>query len=178
MNISKQKNRRLKLLVAIIITVVVVIGLNSRLFVSWGILDFNADKPVIELDVLARVGVNTDALEKDINRMVANVSNAQQGNHFIFGIISGLIFSQPTAGLTVGLIKESLDFVNNYRDNRINGGYFIDAFVDTIFWALGGFVGFYLLSVIYDMFRQNSIKSPKDLVVFLGRKFSRRKTNS
>lgn len=175
---KEKKNYRFKLLISVIIVLVVLVGLNSRIFVRMGILDFNTEKPVIELDAFAKVGVDVDSLERDINRMVANMSNAQQGNHFIFGMISGLIFSQPTAGLTVGIIKESLDFVNNYRDNRINGGYFIDAFIDTAFWALGGFVGFYLLSAVYEMFRANNIKNPKDLVLFLFRKSPRNREDS
>jgi hypothetical protein len=170
---EERKNHRFKLLMAVIITAVVFVGLQSQVLVRVGILSLNHQKPVVELDALAKLGVDTDALERDVTRLVATMSNAQQGNHFIFGMISGLIFSQPAAGLTVGILKESVDFVNNYRDGRIGGSYLIDAVVDTTFWALGGFVGFYLLSAIYGIFRENDINNPKDLVVFLGKKFRR-----
>lgn len=171
---EERKNHRFKLLAAVVITVMVYWGLQSQILVSAGVLNLNHQKPVVELDALARLGVDTDALEGDVTHLVATMSNAQQGNHFIFGMVSGLIFSQPAAGLTVGIIKESVDFVNNYRDGLISASYFVDSVVDTTFWALGGFVGFYLLTAIYGIFRENNINNPKDLVVFLGKKFSRR----
>ena len=177
--IAKTKHPRSRLLAAVIIALVVLVGLQSRLFISLGLLNYTAVKPQLELDALnlASLGLDADQIEKDVNRLIANMSNAQQGNHFFFGIISGLIFSQPAAGLTVGLMKEAVDFLNNYRGDRINSDYFIDAAVDTAFWALGGFVGFYLLTTIYEMFQLNNIRSPKDLILFLGKK-SLRKRNS
>ena len=170
---EERKNHRLNLLISVLITIIVLVGLQFQVFVSWGILDFNHQRPVVELDALANLGVDIDVLESDITHLVATMGSAQQGSHFIFGMISGLIFSQPIAGLTVGVIKESVDFVNNYREGLIGRDYFIDSVVDTVFWALGGFVGFYLLSAIYGIFRENKINSLRDLVVFLGRKFRR-----
>lgn len=171
----KTYRNRSRLFIAAAITSIVFVGLNSHLFISLGILNFSPEEPQkVELDALAQLGVNVDWLERDLNRMVANMSNAQQGNHFAFGIISGLIFSQPTAGLSVGLIKETIDFLNNFRDGNINSGYFIDTLVDIIFWALGGFVGFYLLTSTYELFHSNNIKSPKDLAAFLGKKVFRK----
>jgi len=178
MDEKTKRSRRLKSLIAVVTLLVVFVGLYSQLFVSLGIFNFNHQKPVVELDALEVLGVDSNTLEKDITRMVANMSNAQQGNHFVFGVIAGLVFSQPAAGVTVGLIKEALDFFNNYADGLINGSYFIDSFVDIVFWALGGFVGFYLLVPLYDIFRENKIKNPKDLVMFLSKKIFRRRTNS
>lgn len=174
---AKIKHSRSRFFAAVVITLVVLVGLHSRLFISLGFLNYTANKPQLELDALnlAALGFDADQIEKDVNRLIANMSNAQQGNHFMFGVVSGLIFSQPTAGLTVGLIKEAVDFLNNYRRDQINGGYFVDAVVDTVFWALGGFVGFYFLATIYEVFQSNNIRNPKDLVVFLGKKNLRKK---
>ncbi|MEK9194252.1 MAG: hypothetical protein AAB884_00360 [Patescibacteria group bacterium] len=166
------KNYRQKLLIATIISVVVFVSLQTDLFVSLGLLNHASNKPQLQLNALnlAALGMDSRQIEKDVNRMIANMSNAQQGSHFFSGVISGLVFSQPWAGLTVGLIKESVDFTNNYRRDQINREYFIDATIDTIFWALGGYVGFYLLTAIYEIFRENKIRGPKDLIVFLGKK--------
>ena len=172
-----KKNNRFNLLFATLITIVVVAGLQSQILISWGILDLSHEKPVVELDVLARLGVDANALEEDVTRLVSKMSNAQQGTHFILGTISGFIFSQPTAGLTVGLLKESLDFINNSRSGRVNNEYFVDAAVDTAFWALGGFVGFYVLSALYGVFQENNISGPKDLIVFVGKKFLHRNSD-
>lgn len=151
----------------------VVAGLYSQFFVSLGIFNFTANRPErIELDALglSQFGVDVDTVENDINRFVASANNAQQGTHFLLGAISGLIFSRATAGFSVGIIKELYDFIQNYRGNHINYGYFIDAAIDISFWFAGGFVGFYFLSALYDVFHHYGIHNPKGLLVFLGKK--------
>ena len=172
------KHTRSKLFIAILITLGVLIGLDSNLFISSGILSHVADKPRIELDALhlSNLGFDNDQIEKDLNKIVSNMSNAQQANHFFLGIISGLVFSHPVAGLTVGLLKESADFLNNYGRGLVNRDYSIDAVVDTIFWSLGGFVGFYLLISMYELFKSNGIHNPKSLLVFLKNKTFRKKS--
>lgn len=169
----KPKHRRAKTILAFIILAIVFWGLHSQLFISLGIFDFTAREPQrIELDVLQldKIGVDVETFEADINHLVANMNNAQQGTHFLLGMISGLMFLQPTAGFTVGVIKELYDFTQNYRGGYLNKGYFLDAFVDIFFWFSGGFVGFYILSSLFNSLQTNSIRSPKDLVVHLGKK--------
>lgn len=176
----KPKHYRAKLVLSLIILLTVAGGLYWRFFETLGIFDFTSSRPQqAQLDetLLARLGFDTTAFEQDVDRLVRNMNNAQQGTHFLLGMISGLVFSQPTAGFTVGLIKEAYDFIQNYRGGHINTGYVVDAAVDTSFWLAGGFVGFYFLSALYDIFREQGIRNPKDIFLYIGKKVSLRRRN-
>lgn len=166
--IYREKKR---LILAIAIFLIVLVGFHSRLFTALGIYNYSSQSPRIELDVLQlqRFGIDADALESDVNRLVVSMNNAQQGTHFLLGMISGLVFSHPLAGLSVGILKESYDFIKTARRGDVNKEYFIDASVDTAFWFLGGFVGFYLLSLFFDFLQSRNIRSPKRLLLLLGK---------
>ncbi|OGI99988.1 hypothetical protein A3H53_00260 [Candidatus Nomurabacteria bacterium RIFCSPLOWO2_02_FULL_40_10] len=174
------KHYRTKFTLALAVLIIVFVGLYSQFFVAIGLFNYIADPPRVELDALRleRIGVDVDALENDIHRVVVSMNNAQQGTHFLSGAVAGFIFSQPTAGLTVGLLKEFVDLTGHYRAGTINKGYFIDTIVDVLFWFLGGFVGFYVLSAVHDFLHEHRIRGPRDLTVFVGKKswkFLRRK---
>jgi len=165
----RPKHYRTKFALALVILILVSVGLNTTLFISWGWFNFTSHPPVriqftnLQIPIIEQIGFNVDEFENDINRLVSNMNNAQQGTHFLMGMISGLIFSQPMAGLSVGIIKEAYDFTTNYRAGHLNKGYFFDAITDTSFWLAGGIVGFYILSGLYDLFRTHKIRSVRKL---------------
>lgn len=170
--------RRAKLTLALLILIIAFIGLNSRLFISWGLFSANGHKSqTIELDALQleRIGISPEPIEQKIEQLVANMNNAQQGTHFLLGMVSGLILAQPHAGLTVGIIKEIYDFLQGYRTSNLTSGYMTDAIVDTLFWFAGGLVGFYILSATYDELRNKNIRGAKGTIQFGLHKLFKRK---
>lgn len=166
----RPRHYRAKLLVSLIILIFVGAGIMFNWFVRTGVFNFSTSEKSIRVELnslnLEAYGIPGNEIEADVNRFIAGTNNAQQGAHFLLGTISGFIFAQPTAGLTVGLIKEGYDFFTHYIDSDLSRGYLIDAVVDTTFWTLGGLVGFYLLTGLYDLFREHNINGVKDLALY------------
>jgi len=166
----REKYYKTKLTLAALVLFAVFAGLYTPILAATGIFDYATDSPQVELDTLQldELGVDTDSLEADINRIIMNMNSAQQGTHFLLGGVAGLIFSRSTAGLTVGVIKELVDFTDYSINGKLSREHLIDTSVDLAFWFLGGFVGFYVLGFVQDAFRENNIRGPRDLTFFLG----------
>lgn len=169
----RPKHYRTKLLVSLVILAIVSFGIVFNWFARTGVLNFSPYDKQLQVQLsslnLESYGIPGKEIENDINQFLASMSSAQQGTHFLLGIISGFVFSQPLAGLSVGIIKEIADFFVDAKLHGIGGGYFIDTGVDMLFWFLGGVVGFYLLTGLYDLFREHNIDGVKDLVKYGGR---------
>ena len=169
----RPKHYRAKLLLSLVILVFVGVGILFNWFVRTGVFNFSSHSNQLYVELgslnLEQYGIPGDLIEGDLNRFISSMNNAQEGVHFLLGVISGFVFTQVTAGFSVGLIKEAYDLINTARLDQLNRGYLIDTTVDLIFWSLGGIVGFYLLTGLYDLFREHEIDGIRDLFRYVRR---------
>src|ERR1700758_1498010 len=118
-----------KLFVSVLISILVFLTLRTNLFDNFQIyrdLGFSSGEEVITRE--KRMNSNDEAI------------------HFFLGTLSGYAFDTWIAALAIGCMKEIGDFANHYHHHSISRAQIIhDGIMDPIFWALGGFVGYFSL---------------------------------
>jgi hypothetical protein len=97
---------------------------------------------------------------------------AFEGVHFLGGMILGYAFSHPAVGLTFGIMKETVDWIRFAYTGRIYNESPFKSFMDIVFWASGGYVGYYLLANIHVFLHKRDIRGFKDLAEYSVKKVS------
>jgi hypothetical protein len=97
------------------------------------------------------------------------LNGAQQGVHFLEGMVTSLIFAHPLTGFSFGFLKELFDFGRYIKKDSWNRRSFADGLLDLSFWTLGGFAGFYAMIPLHGFLIKNQIRKLRDLVGFIRR---------
>ncbi len=153
----KIKNARPKFFLAATLIFIIFIGLNTKLFTSLGIFNFE------------RIP-NVQLLNLDINALNRKLAGTEEGVHFLEGMVFSVLFGNPTTGMVVGFLKESFDIGMHLKTGTLNNNAVADGFMDLTFWILGALAGFYALIPIHAFFIENNINNFRELVSSLRKK--------
>ena len=145
----KIDNGKPKLIFAVIVLALVLIGLNSSLFASLGIFNFQNIPNVEELDI-------------DVSGLNKKLAGTQEGVHFLEGVIMAVIFGNPGAGMVLGFLKEAYDVGAHYSMGTLDNTSIVDGLMDLLFWTLGSLTGFYAIIPLHAFFIENKIKTFRD----------------
>jgi len=155
------KDGKIKIVLAYLILLFVIIGLNTAFFASLGLFNFTTTPTFEDLDIT-------------LNYFNLKLNGAQQGVHFLEGMVAAVIFAHPVTGFSVGFLKEIFDFIGHLRDGTADRKAIFDALLDLSFWTVGGFAGFYAMIPLHGYLIRHRIRGVKDLTFFIARKVRRK----
>jgi hypothetical protein len=155
------RNGKLKVILASLVLLIVVVGLNTALFTSFGLFNLNTNPTFEDLEI------TLDYLNIKLN-------GAQQGVHFLEGMVTAVIFAHPGTGFSVGFLKEIFDITGHIKAGTANIVTILDSLLDLSFWTIGGFAGFYAMIPLHGYLIKNNIKGVKDLTLFVSKKLRRK----